>query len=464
MTHEHERDPFDQFAALFLTEPDAPQEPGAPIASAVELLMVGHLPVRGGLWLTPYVDMLARQIGPATLVRLDADEPSVQLLRGPSAAERLFEGTEMKPLIEQLAAHTRLWVVRPPGDTTTEALLRCGVDRITLLTSADQVAVTAAYQLVKNLVDVAEEHDIPVPVIGVAVIGADEHAAAAMVERLNRTCQSFLGIELPLIATLPRMDGQMRSTGRAQLAGEQTPALTELVNWISLGRSLAAEAGEAAPVEPAESPAAVPAPPIDAWDVVPQPPVPAPPPSRQPAAGLHEAGEPVAPASDYIAQGRPDAVRTVPFKLAPKPIVDVEPKAPAHVTEPDDAGQPVPLARYVEGLTPLTIRMPDHESVELAHDSEGRLQLLCGEESLREITTVRSWSWAHREILQMAVPRLRITHPESLIAHVFTAVPLNVSDLHGSDLHLHLLTPVSVGAHTAWYSTPLYAPARLPVR
>ena len=45
-------DPFDELAALFLTDPDRPAGDRAQRAT-VELLIVGHLPVRGSLWLVP---------------------------------------------------------------------------------------------------------------------------------------------------------------------------------------------------------------------------------------------------------------------------------------------------------------------------------------------------------------------------------------------------------------------------
>ena len=60
-------DPFDELAAMFLTEADEkPAEDtgdSTPVSVLIELLMVAHLPVRGGLWLTPYADAVARGAG-----------------------------------------------------------------------------------------------------------------------------------------------------------------------------------------------------------------------------------------------------------------------------------------------------------------------------------------------------------------------------------------------------------------
>ena len=60
-------DPFDELAALFLTEPDvvAPGNEGSTAQrTVVELAIVGHLPVRAGVWLTPYADAIACEQGP----------------------------------------------------------------------------------------------------------------------------------------------------------------------------------------------------------------------------------------------------------------------------------------------------------------------------------------------------------------------------------------------------------------
>jgi hypothetical protein len=82
-------DPFDELASMFLTdipaESDAAQEDAPPAVdhrAMIEIMLVGHLPVRAGLWLTPYADALARKQGPTALIRLDGDEPMIQVLRG----------------------------------------------------------------------------------------------------------------------------------------------------------------------------------------------------------------------------------------------------------------------------------------------------------------------------------------------------------------------------------------------
>ncbi len=77
-------DPFDELTALFLTtdSEDVNGRNGTHQATTVEILLVGHLPVRAGLWLAPYADALAREAGPTALLRLDDSAPQLQILRG----------------------------------------------------------------------------------------------------------------------------------------------------------------------------------------------------------------------------------------------------------------------------------------------------------------------------------------------------------------------------------------------
>ena len=140
-------DPFDELAAMFLTEADADDEVrgGERQAVMVELLAVGHLPVRGGLGLTPYADAVAREAGPTVLLRLDGEETSLQLLRGESDVLSPLVKKQPQPTLPEtvhnLGPAVSTWVVRPPAACGPEDMVRAAPDRITLLSSADEAAV-----------------------------------------------------------------------------------------------------------------------------------------------------------------------------------------------------------------------------------------------------------------------------------------------------------------------------------
>lgn len=474
-------DPFDELAALFLTDPD----PGglAPTKPLVELLIVGHLPVRAGLWIAPYADGIARRRGPSCLVRLDDAVPHVQVLRGGASDLALVENEPtFHDVVTGLGRRMRTWVVRPSPDLESRELLTAGADRLTILSSGDEAAVVAAYQIIKDLADAAGTTE-PIPEIGLALLGCDEDHAAGVVERLNRTTRSFIGVELELVLAMPRMDAGMVSGGYRQFVQDAVPTVGELVGWIDR-ELLDAAAVPPVPAEGShvgddfledqvdplptshehatdESTAAT----QPGWDTRPPLPVTHVSDAQRAAAdrGRRESGDPGQPAESG-ADVRDDTVddsgterwsRSRTVRLRPKAISEIEAKA-RRDREPSRAGRPIPLCEHVQGLRDLDLRCPGHEHIEIAVDTAGRLHLLGhGDSSVRELPIVQAWSAAHAEILGRACPDAHLTGFARPALHVFTDTPASVADLHGSAMHLHVLAPVQVGEAVGWYSAPL---------
>ena len=179
--------------------------------------------------------------------------------------------------------------------------------------------------------------------------------------------------------------------------------------------------------------------------------------------GVHEPGAAVPDAVEHETEREPAAAS---IKLSPKPALEVEPKEPVAVHEPDDGGLPVALARHVPDpaladdghLAPLLVRCPDHERIEIAVDGRGTLHILAWEADLRGLRVVERWTRLHRELIAMASPDHEVDPAGRLVCHLFTDDPLKVADLHATDLHLHLLTAVVVAGGRGWYGTPLSRP------
>lgn len=488
-------DPYDELASMFLTQPDDSGSGGGRPA-VIELLVVGHLPVRAGLWLTPYADAVARQLGPTVLLRLDRDEPILQVLRGEAETAAAPAGRSLRQTIQELAGGASAWIVFCSDSTPTE-LVSGGPDRVTILSSADDAAVVAAYQHVKQLAGAAEAQQTTVPAVGLAVLGADEDAARRVYDRVNRTTTAFLGIELELIGVLPKMDAAVRSTSYVNFPGERGPAVGEVLGWIADARKrLSAQPPAAAETREAASAAAPSAGgegPVhdgatgDTPDVSeqerellheapreetqrpaaeatqPQPP--------QPQRG-EEPAEHEPPLVEYVAYQQPkeheQAQRQYaeqqsyaqehqrrPARVIPRPQMELEPKRPAEAREPDHDGQPVPLSSHVCELTPIAPRCPNHERIELAVGRTGRVHLLGHVQDLRNMHYVQSWAKLHHELLSMACPNVTIDPAARPVCHVFTDKPVDVSDLHGCDLKLHVLAPVDANGQRAWYAAPL---------
>jgi hypothetical protein len=420
-------DPFDELTALFLTGAPggAPRAAGgapmhgsstAAVGRIVELLLVGHLPVRAGLWLGPYVDAIGRERGPTALVRLDLEEPSVEVMRGPGGES----GQPAATLLDHVQAISPIvatWVIRPGPSENPADLITGGADRLTILSGADEAAIVGAYRLIKDLADAAQRTGQRLPPIGLALLGCQRQTALQAVERMNRTASTFLGFDLTLVACLPQMDSAVRSTSYQRFDPKERPTCRQTIQWIAQSPTPTSA--------PPKAPRAAPVP-------SPSPPMPE----------VESASEMPAPAPPLV---RP----------APRVSLNLEPKAPAAALEPDAGGAPRALASYIDGLTPLAARCPGHESVELAVDANGRLHVIAWEKSLRELHVVQAWTKSHRELLAMACREQWIDPAAAVVRHVFTDQPASVADLHGCDLHLHLLAQVRVGEQTGWYASPL---------
>jgi hypothetical protein len=471
-------DPFDELTSMFMTEGDAPPAraagattsgdataPGATRA-ATELLVLGHLPVRAGLWVTPYADALARREGPTALVRLDGDEPMVQVLRGDAESSRLPTATETRSLREtilHLGRAIRMWIVRPSSRLESHELIGVA-DRITILSSADQASLVNTYRLVKDLVvtseltgsgTTADASADAGPSLGLAIVGRDEEAARGIAGQIRRTAREHLAVEVPMVLSLPRIDASIQASALRSFPGQARPTLDAVIGWIEEARTHGVAPTPVAPEAPA-APAPMPPHLLKISHTV----APAPPPSAAPPAPAPPAppDAPVeAPAPPLIEVAGGVNARTIP--LGTRATMQVEPKRPAAALEPDDNGEPIPLARHA-GLTPMAVRCPGHERVELGHDAHGRVHLLGREDELREMMVVETWARAHRELLAMACPAARIDASCHVACHVFTEEPVRVADLHGSRVHLHVLAPVEVDGRRAWYAAPLNRPAR----
>lgn len=470
----HHDDPFDELAGMFMTAGPATETPSrsavaeAPPRARTELLVVGHLPVRAALWLAPYADAAAREVGPVGLVRLDGDEPMMQLFAEVGAAPPELpadSGRSLREAMLALRGQVRKWIVRPSSRTSVTELLGFAADRVVVLTGADQVAVVNTYELVKALHETARAEGLPRPELAVAVIGSSAEDGRAVADRIGRVTEERLGIELAFDRALPRMDASPRGTPLRAFPGPQPPSLADVRAWAT---------GGGRPSERREKPAATPEPGTDGFATAPPTATSTPqrpdatiapaapsavPPIAEPAAAPTA---PVAPTAATPASPFPEPIEgTTPrrvIRMAPRAEAEIEPKAPVADSEPNEAGRPIALSAHVAGLRSLRPRCPGRERVELALDGEGRLHLLARVDELRAVRFVETWARAHRELIEMASPGERFGPPRDATVHLFTDAPRAVRDLVGAGLHLHLLAPVDAGGTRAWYHAELDRP------
>lgn len=413
-------DALDELAALFLTPADRQeksQQPSTAVSSMIELLVPGHLPVRGNLWLAPYADAIARKSGCTTLMRMDSeDDFSFQTICC-AESSGVYAGASVQEVVQAFAPQTRNWMIRPAIPLRFDEIIASGADRLTILTSTEGIAVVAAFQLIKGLAEAAREAGVPLPRLGVAVVGAEENAAREMVRRLNLTASSTLEAEIELRLCLPRMDAGVKGSQHITFSGEPCPAIGEVIQWIKqvrpqpMHRSDIPQVSQTTTQQPAMEPAA---------------------PRRN---GHHE----------------PTATSAVSLKLSPK----ARGASSQVLNTSSESSADSSLTKHIAGLTLIKPRCPGHESIELAVDDAGIMHLVGRESDLRDLHKVKAWAISHNQLIAMACRDQTVQTNGEPVCHVVTATPASVVDLHGTDLRLHVLAEVNVNGRTAWYAAPL---------
>lgn len=414
-------DDYDALAELFLGAPeDGPQlrlssDPehetpaqSTPVGTAVEALVLGHLPVLSGPWVAQYARFLADTTGQSVaLLRIYADQASIDLF-----SEREAGGVNPSDTLESAIARMSpvadRWVIRV--DPTSEPILATNraVDRVTLLCGADDAAVVAAYQTIKRLhtesaeqvdaIDATAPEDARYRVV---IIGASADRARAASEKIRRAASAFLSLDVHVDAG-PTQVGPTR--GLTIYRGLAPDDLERFAARIS-GDSSA--------------------------------PVTTPPP---PAPEAQATTEPVLshdmPTDAFSRQG-------------PNPA-DPVPAAGSGLL--GDTGA---LVQHVGGLVAIDIQCPYAGDIEFAADAQGSLHLLAHHtvNACQTLEVVAAWARDHAPLLERLDQRLRLDSVPT--RHIFTSDAAGARRLLDSDVRVHILAPVVVEGKQGWFSTPL---------
>ncbi|USO00102.1 MAG: hypothetical protein H6810_05420 [Phycisphaeraceae bacterium] len=205
---------LDELAELFIGEQgvyragdrweDEPEAENDDARSTVlEAVITGHLPVRGAVWVRAYAASVARAEGvPVVLVRVTPDRTSVELVGTSADAEPVGDIATAIRAAGCAAGH---WLLH--FDELDQAgLLRAGlIDRVTVLSGADEPAIVSAYRLIKSM------GEQPVPLhgeparVGVAIVGADPSNTTRATGRLVDATRQFLGLTLEVRPGVPRV-------------------------------------------------------------------------------------------------------------------------------------------------------------------------------------------------------------------------------------------------------------------
>ena len=408
-------DPIDELAELFLTPADAASstgnqsEPGGGGGAACDvpqraqrhLLLAGHLPVRGGLWLPPYLDRVASDQGPTCLVQEDVSGVRIQCAKVPLVQlDGLAAEQDLERVVVDLAPEIACWIILVDEQMNPVDLLRSQPDQITLLTSADQAALVAAYRRIKVLALAAQEAEMPSPTVHMAIVGCDDHQAEQMMDRLRATTEVHLGVELHLGLTLPRIDVLKHTHRSLNCEGGLNEAVLDIMAAVHVPRAVR-------------------------WE--------------QPLADQN------APSNPTIETARPK----LEIPVAAGSATDLDALVTSESTSPPQRSVVVDTAPTKQGqwsslmkdLLPLRQRCPYDQTIELAVDKEGRLNVLGWHDQLRKLVMVTSWASDHLPLLAEACHSEGLRAKAEIRQHLFADSAGDLDDLRRCGFELHLVLP-----------------------
>ena len=436
------QDPFDELTSLYLGAPpeNPPARPlGGPAghfqddetpekvqhrAGGVTIALCGHLPVMAGLWVTQYAEKVAAEHGPTGLVRLEGGRCLLEILRPDEGTMAFAEDRRPVDLAEhvmQLASgRIQRWIVCV-DDRDAAASVRAGADEVVILTAADKPAVVEAYRLAKSAAArVADPESLE---LGLVLVGMDDDQAEKLSGRLAPVTARHLDRELPIRATVRRIDVVEGSVRQVFEEAARVPA-EEIVESIIESLSVSDTTGLS--------------PESDDWSAI-TPPTSAGPMLRIASDdALEELQQPIrltpAPAEveprvldhELSAAGLVEAVIGTPE-------VEVAAPSPAPVVEDSSDGG---LARLLD-LEPVDWRLPTASGVEYGCDGAGRLHLVARDGDVAGLHVAAAWIGGQQRQFA-AVSGLPVESIGDPCLHVVTEHPPRVADLHRTGLHLHL--------------------------
>lgn len=412
----------------------------------VEGLMLGHLPVLASAWVPQYARHLADQRGEAiTLIRFRGGNVEIDMV-GLERVPASKSGGTCQTLDEALALaaqRTRSWLIRT-DDTDEPALCASGgIDRVTLLAGADDVAVAATYRTLKYLSQqpgFEPGESSPRAQLRVLIMGVDEERAAGASEKLRQAAHAFLGRDVEV------------GVGAQKMGVTPTVTLYRAPATISVGELIgslrsAIEKRTSSPAAPLalsdamhgvveiKPPALAIVPPGVRSDMHPQPPAASTTPQNTSQGTTMST---TAPASPVTIVQRNGAAKPAAPAIAPS----IRPPA---MREGDAT---IDFAAHVPGLTRLAFQCPYAKDVQLAADREGHLHLLArvsaeGDDPVGRLAGVAAWASDHRDLIALAVPSLKpVADANELRQHILADDPRVVLHLLHANVTIHVLVEV----------------------
>ncbi|MFG0246079.1 MAG: hypothetical protein ACF8MF_08545 [Phycisphaerales bacterium JB052] len=400
---------------------------------SVELVVLGHLPVRATLWARQYACSSAKERGEVVaLVRAASGSTAVDLITGrePTAVEG---SSGLGGAIETMHERADRVMLRVDERHEPELLERPEVETITVLTGADEAAVVASYRLIKTIEASLHERyaQDESPRLRIAVMGATREQGEDAREKLQSAVDSFIGRPVEVVIGSGRID----ATGTVNIYRDtRAHAATDIIEGL-VALAHRAEHGPAGVVETR---------PIDIGAVQ--------------GRAIESEPRPSEPTGGKATPERADRdERTDRTDRA-----DREDRA-------DGSSETSPTMRaglcaLIDGVRGIETRCPKAPGVEMGIDDDGLLHLLvCDADcdaALERLYTAQNWARDHLGLLLRAEPGLRFPssdlHTESdAVMHLISQEPAALRSIYDTPVRMYALARVRVGGVIAQVATPL---------
>ena len=406
-------------SAVRAARPMDDAEEGRPL---VELVILGHLPVRASLWVRQYACLSARKRNETVaLVRAAGGSVAIDVITGRESAQ--VETVDDVETGMTIARHAAARVVLRVDETVEPELLeRGGLDEVTILTGADEAAVVASYRLIKTLAASLDDRLDPDagPRLRVAVMGNPGAEIESARQKIAKACKAFLDRPIEILDASGRID----ATGTVTVCRCDAADAAETALDLLLGANASA-------VTPAPGPAAG----LRLTETAPAEPA--------PARALHEEPEIVVLARDGGAEASKTAAAAAP--------------AVTRLREP--------LACLVEGLEPIEARCPNAPGVELACDARGGLHALVTDDrgagdAVAALLTASAWARANLALLiraeaGVAIPSSDPRETDGARLHLLSRRPSAARAVLDTEVLVYALASVVIDGEEIMVATPL---------
>ena len=401
----------------------------------IEVVVLGHLPVRATLWARQYACNQSKELcETVALVRAASGSTSVDLItdggtHGQSVSVRSYDRLD-----EALIAVSRLAdrvIMRVDEASEAELLDRPEIEEITVLTGADEAAVVASYRLIKTLDATLGEQYVEGegPTLRVAVMGAGREMAMDACTKLGNAVETFIQRPIEIVVGSGRIDATgTTSLYRDSSAHRALEILDGLVQAARVGHEDVEESGN-------ES--------VD----------------------LQLADAELAAATEAVVEAKPsEQAEPMRVEFSSSGVEMPEPRKARRQSDDDAPSLRDGLCAMIPGLKPIEARCPKAPGVDLAVDSDGRLHLIVCDADTRDamnrLLAAQTWARNNLGLLLRAETGISVpAHDRDVdtdaTMHLISIEPRSVREIYDTQVRIYSLARVKVAGVIAQVATPI---------